>query len=205
MRREAMATMGQAETFEYRLLSQVARSLYDCTAGLFSASSREAQIIQLHLASLQLIVRNGIKDDGGVIGEGTQTLSRACESASRDETAIKKGALLGAPLLRVSRFRSNGRIGPRLSREARRRAGDSRRFCATTGHRARILFVTGVRGPRPQVVLNVGHTGYPFDEIFRAPLVGPVDNRSRQSDLAICDRHLDIGGIQIGVPLSNGR
>lgn len=60
---------GQAATFDYRLLTEVAHSLCAMIAKDELIASRSAELISLHVEAMRLIVSQTIKGKGGSVGQ----------------------------------------------------------------------------------------------------------------------------------------
>ena len=71
---------GEGATFGYPLLTKFAGSLFKFTDGLTSPNERQLALIKAHVDAMTLVVKAGIKGDGGAIGaEVDQMLAIAIE------------------------------------------------------------------------------------------------------------------------------
>ena len=86
LRREALEIMGQAETFGFVLMTLFAHSLYDLSQDWTALNARRAELLQVHLVAISLIVRQRIMGDGGDIGrELVHTLAAAKAKFARGD------------------------------------------------------------------------------------------------------------------------
>jgi HPt (histidine-containing phosphotransfer) domain-containing protein len=74
---------GQAGTFDYPLLTQIAESLCDMLRGADAITARRIELVEAHIEAIGVVVRGRIQGDGGEIG--TELLSRL-------RTAVRKTA-----------------------------------------------------------------------------------------------------------------
>ncbi len=74
---------GQGASFGYPLLTEFAKSLYDFTENLQSASPQHLHIIKAHIDTIQVVIAQKINGDGGDVGQQLkQTLKIAIERYS---------------------------------------------------------------------------------------------------------------------------
>lgn len=71
---------GEGATFGYPLLTKFAGSLFKFTDGLTSPNERQLALIKAHVDVMTVVVKNGIKGDGGPLGaQIDQSLAMAIE------------------------------------------------------------------------------------------------------------------------------
>ena len=71
---------GQGATFGYPLLTKFAGSLFNFTEGLEQPNERQLALIRAHIDTMTVVVKNGIKGDGGPVGaQIDQTLAVAIQ------------------------------------------------------------------------------------------------------------------------------
>jgi hypothetical protein len=74
---------GEGATFGYPLLTKFASSLFKFTDGLTSPNDRQLALIKAHVDVMAVVVKNGIKGDGGPVGaQIEQSLAMAIEKYS---------------------------------------------------------------------------------------------------------------------------
>lgn len=74
---------GEGATFGYPLLTKFAGSLFKFTDGLTNPNERQLALIKAHVDVMTVVVKNGIKGDGGPLGaQIDQSLAMAIEKYS---------------------------------------------------------------------------------------------------------------------------
>lgn len=80
---------GQGGTFDFSLLSRIARSLYEFTSTLTHVDIRRSGIVMAHVDAMELIIMDRITGDGGRLGT---ELSQSIEAAARKLMDTEKTA-----------------------------------------------------------------------------------------------------------------